>query len=267
MWVLPQLSMAQQGWFQSENKKGQLSIYWGYNRSHYTPSDIRFTGSEYDFTLSDVKAKDRPSDFGIEPYFKANTFTIPQYNFRLGYFIGPKWSLNFGIDHMKYVMVQNQTVKIDGYIDDDNSVYQGQFNGEEVLLTSDFLQFEHTDGLNYVNIEAQYFDNLYRFTEKHSVNFYAGGGLGIVYPKSNVQVFNVERSDVFHLAGYGISTKAGINITLWKYFFIQTDYNFGFLHMPDVLTRPSGAADRASHHFFYGQWTFGVGGFIPLSSK
>ena len=36
---------------------GTLYFYWGYNRSYYTHSDIRFVGTDYDFKLKDVVAR------------------------------------------------------------------------------------------------------------------------------------------------------------------------------------------------------------------
>ena len=40
---------------------GTLFFYWGYNRSIYSPSSIRFIGPGYDFKLKGVEAVDRPS--------------------------------------------------------------------------------------------------------------------------------------------------------------------------------------------------------------
>ncbi len=42
-------------------KKGTFYVYWGWNRSLYTNSDISFQGPNYDFTLEKVAAADRPS--------------------------------------------------------------------------------------------------------------------------------------------------------------------------------------------------------------
>ena len=39
--------------------KGKFFAHWGWNRASYSDSDIRFTGENYDFVLSDVKAQDR----------------------------------------------------------------------------------------------------------------------------------------------------------------------------------------------------------------
>jgi hypothetical protein len=39
--------------------------------------------------------------------------TIPQTNFRIGYFINDHYSIALGVDHMKYV-AQNQVANITG---------------------------------------------------------------------------------------------------------------------------------------------------------
>lgn len=98
-----------------KSNKGKMFFYWGWNRGHFSKSDIRFKGTDYDFTLSDVRSKDKPKPFGIY-YFKPDEITIPQTNFRLGYFIRENYTISLGVDHMKYVMTNNQTVKINGDI-------------------------------------------------------------------------------------------------------------------------------------------------------
>ncbi len=40
--------------------------------------------------------------------------TISQTNFRLGYFISYDYNISIGVDHMIYVMVQSQSVRITG---------------------------------------------------------------------------------------------------------------------------------------------------------
>jgi hypothetical protein len=258
---------AQTGWFESQSKKGELSVSWGYNRTWFSNSDIKFTGIDYDFVLKSIVAKDRPTEIKADPYLNPSAFTIPQYNFRVGYYFKDKWAISFGVDHMKYVMENNQDANISGYINTENSVYQGEFDNELINVSTDFLLFEHTDGLNYINFESHYFDNLYRFNEKISINYYGGGGLGVLFPKSNVKLMGFERNDTFHLAGMGFSAKAGLNLTLFKFFFLQTDFTTGYINMWDILTRPQPNSDRASQDFVYGMWNWSLGGFIPLSSN
>src|SRR3972149_8634160 len=88
--------------------KGNFFFYWGYNRSAYTKSDIHFHGDGYHFSISDVEATDSPTKEFIT-YVKPNTFTIPQYNYRLGYFLTDKVFISLGEDHMKYDIKKQAT--------------------------------------------------------------------------------------------------------------------------------------------------------------
>jgi hypothetical protein len=42
--------------------------------------------------------------------------TIPQTNFKLGYFINDHYSIALGADHMKYVVTQDQTAILPGQL-------------------------------------------------------------------------------------------------------------------------------------------------------
>ena len=57
------ISGAQSGPKKVSFAKGTLYGYWGYNRSGYTKSNMRFVGSGYDFTMKGAVAHDNPSEF------------------------------------------------------------------------------------------------------------------------------------------------------------------------------------------------------------
>ena len=168
---------------------------------------------------------------------------------------------------MKYVMPQDQYVKIEGYISAPQSEYQGVYNGEEIKLTEDFLMFEHTDGLNYINTEVSRYFNLLSLYETSrfdmDINFLAGAGLGILFPKSNVMLWGSDRRDEFHVAGYGANLKVGLNLTFYRFFFLQTELKGGYIVMNDILTSQNNDY-RAAQNFFFTQWNFFFGGYIPL---
>ena len=96
----------------SPGYKGRAFVYWGWNRAWYTNSDLHLKGDGYDFTVKDIVAQDRPTDYDTKLYFNPSSAPIPQYNFRMGYFLKENYSISFGLDHMKYVMVQDQTARI-----------------------------------------------------------------------------------------------------------------------------------------------------------
>ena len=217
--------------------------------------------------MYDVVAQDRQTPFNVDPYLNPALITIPQTNARLGYFIHDNWEISIGVDHMKYVMVQDQTVKINGYIDVPNSEYNGVYENEDIVLSDDFLTFEHTDGLNYVDFELNRFQNLVQFNQFSKVNIdinlLGGLGVGMLIPKSNVMMFGVNRNDAFHIAGYGVSAKIGLNISIYDYFFIQSELKGGYINMPNILTSTNSTYE-AQQEFFFLQANIVFGVAIPL---
>lgn len=251
---------------QSKHNKGKFYVYWGWNHAQYTDSNIRFMGDDYDFTLDNVSAHDRQTPFGIK-YINPAEMTIPQYNFRIGYFFHDNWNVSLGIDHMKYVMDQDQTVNMNGYIRN-GSDFDGDYTNASQVLDEDFLTFEHTDGLNYANIEIRRFDNLLHIPISKNkkgidINLTEGIGGGILYPKTNTQLMGEERYDEFHLSGYGLSAMVGINFTFWDYFFIQAEMKGGYINMNDIRTTQY-KSDRAKQDFFFSQQNIVFGAIIPV---
>jgi hypothetical protein len=248
------------------HNKGKMYFYWGGNRDSYSHSDIHFKGANYDFTLYDVAAVDRPVGWHVD-YINPAKMTIPQTNFRVGYFLNDHYNISIGVDHMKYVMVQNQSVKISGtYPNSYNSTVIN--NGTVNLSDESFLTFEHTDGLNYVNTEFSRVDDISKLfriqnTDKIQVSLTEGVGGGILYPKTNVMLMGQERHDDFNVAGYGMSTKVGINITFFKHFFIQGELKGGYINMPNIKTTFNNS-DSASQHFLFFQRIIAFGGIFKI---
>jgi hypothetical protein len=248
------------------HNKGKMYLYWGGNRGSYTNSDIHFKGANYDFTLYDIAAVDRPKGWHVD-YINPGRMTIPQTNFRIGYFLNDHYNISIGVDHMKYVMIQNQSARITGnYPNSFNSSVIS--NGMVDLTDESFLTFEHTDGLNYVNSEFSRVDDISKLfkindTDKIQVSLTEGAGAGILYPKTNVTLMGQERHDDFNVAGYGVSLKAGLNITFFKHYFIQAELKGGYIDMQNIKTTFNNA-DSASQHFMFFERVIAFGGIFQL---
>ncbi len=248
--------------------KGKFFGYWGWNWSWYSKSDIRFQGDEYDFTLSKVRASDRQSEFSFDTYFNPKNLSIPQVNYRIGYYFAENYSVSFGVDHMKYVTAPNQYVPIEGTIDKlDEPLYNGIYEGEKIQLTGDFLAFEHTDGLNYVSLAVDRHDHLANLEKYglHRVDIFLTEGLGggILYPKTAAKLMDYELYDAFHVAGYGVDVKLGIEIRMFDYFFIRSELKGGYINMPDIRTT-SNVNDKASQQFCFAQANVLIGFLLPV---
>ena len=264
------------------HNKGKFYFFWGGNRDSYTKSDIHFKGDNYDFTVSNAIADDKPKGWHVD-YINPSRMTIPQTNFRMGYFINDHYNISVGLDHMKYVMRQDQVANVTGNVNlpstDAGSMYNGTYNNTPINFSNNyidydhgtpfpFLTFEHTDGLNYVNTEISRVDDFSKLfgiknTDVFQVNLTEGVGGGFLYPKTNAQILGYKRHDDFHVSGYGVSAKVGLNFTIYKYFFIQTELKGGYINMPDIRTTAI-TNDTASQHFMFLERVVSFGGIFNL---
>lgn len=257
--LISSLSLPAKSSRKSTRKKSVIFASWGYNRSWYTHSNIHFTGSDYDFTMNHTIAKDRQSPFSFETYCTPKYLTIPQYNFSIGMVLPNQLRISLGQDHMKYVVQQNTMVEINGYIHN-NTEYAGEFVNEQRMITNDFLQFEHTDGLNYVHANISREHSLqpkrYGFLQLKAD---LGINLGVIIPRSDVTLMHYQRNNTFHLAGYGFGLSTGLQADFFKVVFIRLDHKAGFINMPNILSRGIAYHDRAKQHFGFTECYFSLG--------
>jgi hypothetical protein len=254
--ILLNCSSTHAQWFPEMQRKGSVFGGWGWNRAAYSNSDIHFTGDGYDFTLFNVQAKDRQTQFDAKTYFSPNTISIPQTNMKIGYFIQDRIAITLGVDHMKYVMVQDQNVAFEGRISD--ATYMSMVQDNAVKLTPEFLTFEHTDGLNYLLAEVEFYQGIFAgsFID---VNTYGGIGAGALMPKSNVKLMGYPRNDEFHFAGFGANLKCGAEVLLGNHFYLRGEAKCGYINMPDIVTRAESIGDRASQQFGFAAIDFMFG--------
>jgi len=240
-----------------KGNKGKAFFYWGWNRDHFSKSNIHFSGEGYDFTLKKVIAHDKPSEYSSKEYINPADVTIPQYNYRVGYYLTDKYSLSFGFDHMKYVMTQDQIVDIEGTISNSYTAFDGTYNNDPIVLSENFLMLEHTDGLNYLNLELRKNEKIYRY-RKFSLDILGGVGVGMMVPRTDATLLGKRRHDEFHIAGYGLDALVGATLHLGKTLFIQTELKVGYTNMANIRTTYS-SNDKASQSFFFSQQIFVLG--------
>ncbi len=250
-------------------KKGRMFAYWGWNRGFYTNSNITLRGDDYYLKLYNVTAHDRVTKpvFNYNDYFKLSRITIPQTNVRVGYFFKDNWNISLGMDHMKYVMDNNRTVHAKGSIE-----REGRFKGtydNNILLEADLLTFEHTDGLNYVNTEVERYRQLKGlFPRNVGIGLVLGGGAGVLVPKTNAKFLDYERNDRFHLSGFGMNVKAGVDILLFRNLNVKFEMKQGYINMPDIILHEKGVNGKAKQAFWFTEFTGAIGvNFSVLKSK
>lgn len=271
------LFLSIQGFSQSESatnlfnqlgtRQGQGYIYWGYNRAFYDESDIHFKGSNFNFTLHDVDAEDMPEPFDSEVYFNFNQFSVPQFNFRAGYYFKNNTAVSLGWDHMKYHAITTQRVRITGTIDD---VYSpgdeltGKELDEYILYNPDFMDYHHSDGFNFVRLGLDQRLPVWRSKNaKHVFALNGSANVGVMLPWTDWTFFNTHYRNKLHVAGGAISLSMGARMELFRYFFIQGNLQAGRAFMPDIVLQDH-LESRASQNISFFERSWAIGAYIPL---
>jgi len=250
------------------HEKFDFFFYWGYNRSAFNKSDVHISGNGYDLTFKDVEARDKPTPFSIVDYIKPDNISKPQYNYRMGLYLNDRLSISIGMDHMKYYMITDQNLQIEGYIDPSASEkYQGTYDNSSHEVPWRFMWLHHSDGLNYASVEVEYNYPIWQsMNEKFSWEGMANVGVGMVVPKTYVMILNEGVDNKFHIAGGGPSVKLGTRFSFFKFCYAEIASKNGYVWMPKILVNNDNSA-QAKQRFAWTQFYGAVGFNIPLSGK
>lgn len=249
---------------------GTLFFYWGYNRTAYTKSNIHFIGSDYDFEMKGVKATDRQPKFGANLYLNPMNMTIPQYNFRIGYYFTEKWAFSVGVDHFNYVMAPNNEVVLDGHFGMGvDSVWQGNYQQESTVIDPNHFHYEHSGGLNYMRIELIRSYDIWEAGDRRqfAITGNVGLNLGPMLTTTNFRFANEQSNRSTALSGYGIGANASVRLEFFKHLFIQGEGGLAFAHLPGVRTRANDRNQRAKQAFGLATYNVSLGLLFYIKTK
>jgi hypothetical protein len=235
----------------TKKQKGSFYFSWGYNRDWFSKSTLHFKNTSndynpvtgnydyYDFTIYDAKAKDRS---GLK-YMLHSDLTIPQYNYRIGYYFNNKKDLGieFNFDHVKYIMCDDQVLHVKG------NILGKEVDQDTLISPSTFLHFEHSDGANFFMINIIKRQQLFQTkNENQKIGIVAKFGFGPVVPRTDVTLFGQRLNNKFHVAGYCVGIEAGIRYEAFKHIYLEYTAKGTFANYTNVLVLGAG---KAHHHF------------------
>ncbi len=246
-------------------RKNSFFVTWGYNRSHYNDTDIRFKGDDFDFKLEGVSAHDDPSPFEGDIYLNPLKFTIPQFDFRAGFFIGENTSISLGWDHMKYVVTRYQSARITGTISSTFSEDEaGTYNDQRFDLRPSFLQLEHTDGLNFVRAGVEHHGNFWNDKRNYfHLDAFLGAAAGPVITWTDTEIDGVSYRNWLHASGWGMSAQLGVRMRYKNIFFLQYQHQFGYMNLGDIIIM-NDSPNRASHKIRFNEQSISIGAQLPI---
>lgn len=200
----------------TKKNKGAFYFSWGYNKEWYTHSDVKVNqpalNSQY--TFNQVQSHDNP---GWDKGLFSIPLSIPQYNYRIGYFFNQQKGLAFEInfDHTKHIIQDGQSVQVTGIL-----------NGRQVDTT---LQFSASNGFYYfLNNGANFllFNLVKRWhwyeakSGKFTLDALGKAGIGPVIPHVQNQLFGKDNQEGFQLGGWNIGVEAALRATFFKHTYV-----------------------------------------------
>jgi hypothetical protein len=223
--LLNQTALAQQKSNWSFVKNGSLYFSWGYNTEWYTRSTVHVKQPSLgnDYKLVRVRAHDRP---GWDDGLFSKPMTIPQYNYRIGYFFNEKQDLAIEInfDHTKYIITDEQDVNV-----------KGTFNGQKVNTTR---RFSEKDGsYYYLNNGANFL--LFNLVKKFrlvqpgpnnnlKLDLLAKAGIGPVIPHVENSFFGQANEPGFQIGGWNTGVETAFRLTGFKYAYLEFAQKFDY---------------------------------------
>ncbi len=254
------------GWALSQadslkKKNKQFYISWGYTKAIYSKSTIHFKNTSnkfneyrgkpdnYDFTIYDVTASDKPD---MDKIGDVVNITIPQFVVRVAYMFNNKWGIEMNYDHTKYVVNDWQRTHIKGQID-------GIAIDKDTTMNPDrFLHFEHTDGANFWMLNAVRKFELYKPSRKFCASAVVKPGAGVVFPRTDVTIFGQELNNDWHVAGWIVGVETGLRLEFFRNGFFELVCKGAYANYRRALVLGRGNGN-ANHHFFAGQVTATLG--------
>jgi len=197
-------------------KSGDWYLAWGYNEEWYAPNDIHVSqpGLNSDFTFMNVKAHDH---IGWDKLFYY-AWSIPQYNYRIGYAFGEnkEWGIELNFDHPKYVVSQNQTLEVKGKI-------KGRTVDSTVTLTGGTLIYMLNNGANFFLFNLVRKFPLYSILPNHGLDLAAVTkfGVGPVVPHVQNTIFGHDNDPHFQIGGVNTGLEVGIQLMAAKHIYLE----------------------------------------------
>ncbi|MDF2187654.1 hypothetical protein [Paraflavitalea sp. CAU 1676] len=209
---------AQEKGYWSFVKNGSFYLSWGYNTEWYTRSTLHVKQPSLgnDYKLVNVRAHDHP---GWDEGLFSKAMTIPQYNYRLGYFFNEKQDLAIEInfDHTKYIITDGQQVTV-----------KGNLNGQKINGTREFSEKEGS--YYYLNNGANFL--LFNLVKKFKLikpgpannlklDLLAKAGVGPVIPHVENSLFGQKNEPGFQIGGWNTGIETAFRLTAFRYAYIE----------------------------------------------
>lgn len=238
-------------------KNGHFYFSWGYNTESYSKSDIHIVQPSLhnDYVFNNTLAHDH---IGWNELFQ-HDLTIPQYNYRLGYFFNEKqtWGIELNFDHTKYVVTSGQTVHVTGIMND-SPIDMNVITGDSVL------RYQLNNGANFFLLNLVRRINIFTSSsKKFQVDALLKGGIGPVIPHVQNTIFGKDNVPHFQFGGWNTGIEITIKATFFKFIYLEFCDKGDYARYSNLKVYEGTAAQS----FFTHELILNLGITFPLGKK
>ncbi len=205
-------------------RRGELYFSWGYNTEWYTKSNLKIDQPQLgnSYTFKGISGHDhRGWDEGL--FSKA--LTIPQYNYRLGYFFGNKqdWGIEINFDHTKFIFADDQQVHIKGTINNKPVDSYVRFRQNDAPGADSSSYYFLNNGANFLLFNIM---KRWHLSANKSGSIMIDGiskfGIGPLIPHVQNKFFDQPENNAdFQLGGWNTGIEGALRSTFFKHVYLE----------------------------------------------
>jgi hypothetical protein len=240
-------------------KHGSVYFSWGYNTAWYTKSTVGIKQASLgnDYEMVKVNGHDNK---GWNYRLLKQELTIPQYNYRLGYYFNSKQDLAIEInfDHVKYIIEDNQQVRLNGKLNNlpvDQNITFSRQNGFFYYLNN---------GANFLLFNLVKRKNLYSTNDrKLYVDFTGKAGIGPVIPHVENSLFGKKNDKGFQIGGWNAGVETALRVTFMRYAYLEFAQKVDYARYSNLKVYEG----RARQSFGTYELVLSLGAILPTSKN
>ena len=206
---------------QKTERKGEFYFSWGYNKAYYTNSNISVSQPSLgnNFTFKNTDLVDNP---GWDQALLTMQLSIPQYNYRIGYFFDKEKDLAFEInfDHTKALIRNDQTVRMVGTYN--NRPVDSSFIFSKTGTGTSKNYYYLNNGANFLLfniVKRKRFKNLN--TKSFDFDGLAKFGVGPLIPHVENSLFGEKNNGTFQFGGWNTGAEYALRSTYKKHLYLE----------------------------------------------
>jgi hypothetical protein len=195
-------------------KKGQLYASWGYNKEWYTHSDIHVKQESLgnDYVFRNTLATDKPGWNTTSIFHQA--VSIPQYNYRVGYWFKDNWAIELNFDHTKYQVSQEQLLHVTGTMNHQTV--------DTYMVNRGNLLWQLNNGANFFLFNLVHRIQIPKLQFKNfNASLLMKGGIGFMVPHVENTIYGNNNKPGFQFGGLDLGVEAALRLTFFKYAYVE----------------------------------------------